>query len=163
MRKLILTLTILFFSTTAYASLQDQQQGQLQGQQQGQAQGQYQGNTAGQGNQTDVTTNEDVDVKAPTWAPTPSTEGKEESAVYTLFGGVNQNKLSFDVQTDHYIKTLKLALSENVITQSEYDDRINEIVNEAKRKYQKNKLIGVINFTPFRDACDNAILNLFCW
>ena len=146
-------------------------QGQLQGQAQGQAQGQGQGQiginkssnknsnknaqgqgqigineAVGQGNTTttNLNTDQETTVYAPTWAPTPSTQGKEESKVYSIWGGIDTNELSRDVRTDHQIKTLKLLQAENIIDAEQYANEMIEVYESLEFENNRTRFLGFL-------------------
>ena len=165
MKKTVaLILCILFCGLqTAYAGF-DQDQKQKQGQvginKQGQAQGQVGINKAvGAGNETSTNVeshdNTDVEVLSPTWAPTPSTQGKEETKVYSLWGGLDANEIARDVRVDHQIKTLKLLNDEGIIDDEIYSLRLNDIYYQLAKENKTAKVLGIIPV-----GCKNPILKL---
>lgn len=180
MRSLSIAVILLFISGIVWAggpkNIQGQGQGQQQGQQQGQiginkqqqgqiginkqAQGQVGIQKAvGQGNTTNVNESEETEVYAPTWAPTPSTAGKQEQKAYSLWGGLDKNKLSIDVQTDHHIKTLQKMRQDGIIDNEQYLAKMNDVLAELERVNQPDKLLGFL-----AGPCDNVLVGLLlCW
>lgn len=131
-----------------------QKQGQIQGQGQNQkayggssyqGQGQIGINKGATGNsETNVSNREDTEVLAPTWAPTPSTTGKEEGKIYTLWGGIDSNELSRDARVDHHIKTLILFFKEGIITEGEYRAEMREVYIRLKQQNKSKRTLGIL-------------------
>lgn len=125
--------------------LQGQAQGQLQGQLQGQAQGQIGINKGATGNsETNVSNNEETDVIAPTWAPTPSTGDKEESKIYTLWAGVDENSIARDRRVDHHIVTLDLFLAKGLITEEQYQEKMLDILARLEQQNGQKRVLGLL-------------------
>lgn len=150
---------------------QGQAQGQIGINKQGQAQGQIginkqsqgaygSGYSKAKGNETEVNIDQgDTEVLAPTWASTPSTQGKEEVSAYSLWGGLNKNELGFDVKIKLYLELLSKAKESNQIDQAEYDEEVSNVLKWTKAYIKPDKVLGIISF-----GCGNALVNLIlCW
>jgi len=136
---------------------QDQKQKQQQGQLQGQAQGQVGINkqsAVGQGNTTSVSSHDDTEVITAVWAPTPSTAGKEEGKVYTIFGGVDTNEPSREVRVDHHIKTLKLFKQEGIISDDEYVAEMRLVYERLKQQNGQKRVLGLLWKTEGRHVAN---------
>lgn len=147
-------------NSTNLDSHQDQQQKQSAVASQAQNQGQL--GIVGQKaqNDQDVTIEGDsTKVNAPTWPTTPSTEGKNEQTIYSLFGGIGNNKTEAHLRLTHQMQITEKLFADGVIDQQTYKKDTAAAYSALKKNNADPRILG---FIPV--GCKNPIFsNTVCF
>lgn len=156
------------YSNSSNRNYNDQDQGQLQGQGQAQgqvaeggnahqAQGQLNSQVAKQGNTQNTTIGGDENntkITNAVWPVTPSSMNKEERSVYSLFGGVGNNKTEEQIRLLNQMQITEKLYKDGVIDDVTYQDDTRKAYEQLKKSNRNPKLLGVL---PIADRGCNVL------
>ena len=89
---------------------------------------------------------DDVEAYANTWPTTPSTPGKEERSLGSIFGSLGFNKTEEQVRLVEQMKITEKLFADGVITKEEYDTDMRRAYKQLKSSNKGDKLLGIIPF-----------------
>jgi hypothetical protein len=86
----------------------------------------------------------DTEVVSVDWPNSPSTEGKAESSVYTLFGGINSNVSEEHVRIQHQMQIAIKAHEFGALSDDEMKAELKALYQQIKASNRAPKLIGIL-------------------
>lgn len=80
------------------------------------------------------------------WPTTPSTHGKEEKSIYSLFGGIGSNKTEEHLKIEHQYRILETMKMAGLVEEEDYQAEAKKLYKQLQRSNRPPKLLGIIPF-----------------